>query len=76
MTNDEIKILLHETHNVFFKKWRSKSLSPDSDEWDDVVKDACDLLNKYKENERAKIIILWFLDELDLRSKESLGGML
>ena len=57
----------------FFKKWRDKDLAPDSDEWDEVVHDACVLLEKYKGNERAKKMILWFLDEIDIRCRERNG---
>ena len=75
MTNEEIKVLCHETHNVFFKKWRDKDLAPDSKEWEEVFNDVCVLLKKYEGNERAKKMFLWFLDEIDIRCRERHGGM-
>lgn len=69
MTNDTIKMLLNDTHNDFFRKWRDRVPAPDSDDWDEIVQETSRLMEKYGNNQRANQIILWFLDELDERSK-------
>lgn len=74
MTNEEIKVLCHEAHNVFFKKWRDVDLTPDSERWEELFADVTELLRKYKGNERAKQMILWYLDEIDRRCIDAYGG--
>lgn len=69
MTNDTIKALFNDTHNGFFRKWRDRVPAPDSDDWERIVREAGQLMEKYGHDQRAKQIILWFLDELDTRSK-------
>ena len=69
MDNNEIRALLNDAHNIFFHKWRDRVPEPDSEKWEDVLCDVCGLLKKYEGNERAKKMILWFLDELDERSR-------
>lgn len=73
MTNDTIKALFHDAHNVFFRKWRDSVLRPDSDEWESIVREAEELIKKYGYENRSNQIILWFLDELDERSKRRFG---
>lgn len=73
MTNDTIKMLLNDTHNGFFQKWRDRVPAPDSDEWDDIVHETGQLMEKYGHNQKALQIIFWFLDELNERSKALAG---
>lgn len=69
MENDTIRSLLNDAHNIFFRKWRDRVPEPDSEEWDSIVTEVCELEKKYGNNERANRLILWFLDELDERSR-------
>ena len=62
MTNEDIKNLMNDTHNIFFKKWRNHIPNrADSVEWDLIIADINKLLRKYENNEPAKQIVLWFL---------------
>ena len=78
MTNDTIKALFNDTHNGFFRKWRDRVPAPDSDDWEEIVREAGRLMEKYGHNQQANQIILWFLDELDERSRQQVqdaGGI-
>lgn len=70
MENDTIRSLLNDAHNIFFHKWRDHVPEPDSEDWEIIVQEATDLEKKYGNNERANQLILWFLDELDERSRK------
>lgn len=73
MENNIIRALLNDVHNVFFHKWRDRVPDPDSDEWETIVQEVSALEQKYGNNERANQLILWFLDELDERSRKGVG---
>lgn len=59
MSNDDIKMLMHESHNVFFGKYKNKNLNKDSPEWEDVISDANALMKKYGEFQHMQ----WERDE-------------
>lgn len=69
MTNDTVKALFNDTYNGFFLKWRNQVPRPDSKKWEEIVREADELMKKYGYAERPKELILWFLDELDERSR-------
>lgn len=47
MSNEDIKNILNDVHNVFWVKWRNKVLERGSREWDQFVQDGGDLIQKY-----------------------------
>lgn len=47
MTNEEIKNILNDVHNVFWVKWRNKVPERGSYEWEQFVQDGGDLMEKY-----------------------------
>lgn len=84
ITNVEIKELMNDAHNNFFKKYRDINLNNDPKLWDEIVSDFDMLMNKYKKftNTRCTItgekteytatpILMWFLDILEMRAKEN-----
>lgn len=48
MSNEEIKNMFNEIHNVFWKKWRDNVPARDSKEWEVVIQEGKDLMKKYK----------------------------
>lgn len=47
MTNDEIKNILNDVHNVFWVKWRNKVPERGSYEWEQFIQDGGELMKKY-----------------------------
>lgn len=47
MSNEDIKNILNDVHNIFWVKWRNKVLERGSKEWDQFVQDGGDLMQKY-----------------------------
>ena len=47
MTNDEIKNIFNDVHNVFWVKWRNKVLERGSYEWEQFIQDGNELMGKY-----------------------------
>lgn len=70
LSDKEISELFQDAYHKFWKKWRGNVPAQGSDNWDELVKkDVYSLLEKYHHDEQAKIIIFWFMDQLDARSK-------
>lgn len=47
MSNEEIKSIFNEVHNVFWVKWREKILDRESCEWEEFLQDGGRLMEKY-----------------------------
>ena len=47
VTNDEIKNILNEVHNIFWVKWRNKVPERGSYEWEQFIQDGGELMKKY-----------------------------
>ena len=74
MSNDTIKTLMNDVHNVFFKKWRDHVPDRNSLEWDMVIEDVNALFEKYGNDERTNQMILWFLERLEERMRSQENG--
>ena len=71
MSNEEIKNMFNEIHNVFWKKWRDNVLARDSVDWEVIVKEGKDLIKKYNHCPLVVCNVRELIGELSNRMERS-----
>lgn len=72
MSDNDVKDIFWQSYNVFWNKWKAILLTKDSEEWDQVVKDAEAIMLKH-DCALCKQVVLALLGELEDRCRER-GG--
>lgn len=68
MSDNEVKEIFWQSYNVFWNKWKAASLQRDSEDWDQVVKDATEIMVRYN-NPMCKQVVMALLTELEDRCR-------
>lgn len=84
LENAEIAAILSQAQKFWFK-WRERVLEKDFDDWEEVIKDAGDIMKNHgtrfvrkwegptptmEEESVTAPIVNWFLDQLEARSRK------
>lgn len=47
MDNDQVKEIFWQTYNVFWNKWKKVPLTRQSSEWDEIVEEGWEIMERY-----------------------------
>lgn len=47
MNNEQVREVCWQTYNVFWNKWKNARLTPQSPEWDEIVAEGREIMEKY-----------------------------
>ena len=67
MSNEEIKNIFNEVHNVFWIKWRDRVLDRESPDWKQFLQEGGKLMEKYNYSPLVTRIVAELIGEMSER---------